>query len=429
MIRLLTLAASVVFSLAPVFSENTSDLSINSVPLFAEPSTGVAEGQLVRLYATVENLGSVDSLGSVQFAVDDVSLGPAVAVSVRAGGNPDEVFVQWPATPGTKKISATLIPLNPEADDPLNNLVITFLQIDFDTDGDGVGNVFDVDNDNDGLTDEQEEKDGTDPNYPDTDRDGYGDKRDVFPLDPTEHEDTDGDGIGNVRDLDDDNDGLSDTEEDALGTNALNPDTDGDGAQYCNDLADQFPLDAAACGDDPLWRDTDSDGVGDATDTDDDNDGTPDVRDAFPRDATESRDSDGDGLGDNADRYDNNLGPVPVIGGDRHVFFGVPFSLDATGSVDVDGSIVSFAWNMGDGTKKLGPVAEHSYSELGIYTVEVVITDNSGETRSKTIEITVENPPVLEEALWWLLLLLLLGLSFAVYKTASERLSGKRANN
>lgn len=47
--------------------------------------------------------------------------------------------------------------------------------------------------------------------------------------------------------------------------------------------------------------DTDSDGIPDSIDTDDDNDGVLDVNDAFPLDPTESRDSDGDGIGDNGD--------------------------------------------------------------------------------------------------------------------------------
>ncbi len=47
--------------------------------------------------------------------------------------------------------------------------------------------------------------------------------------------DTDGDGIADVSDADDDNDGLGDTEEIARGTNTVNGDTDGDGA---SDLAE-----------------------------------------------------------------------------------------------------------------------------------------------------------------------------------------------
>ena len=45
--------------------------------------------------------------------------------------------------------------------------------------------------------------------------------------------------------------------------------------------------------------DTDSDGIPDSIDPDDDNDGTNDESDAFPLDKSEDRDSDGDGIGDN----------------------------------------------------------------------------------------------------------------------------------
>lgn len=53
----------------------------------------------------------------------------------------------------------------------------------------------------------------TDPDNPDTDGDGCLDGEDDLPLDPEECLDTDGDGIGNRRDPDDDGDGLADLEE------------------------------------------------------------------------------------------------------------------------------------------------------------------------------------------------------------------------
>ena len=60
-------------------------------------------------------------------------------------------------------------------------------------------------------------------------------------------------------------------------------------------------------GRDPIVEyDTDRDGVGDATDPDDDNDDVLDADDAFPTDAAESKDTDGDGVGDNADLDDDN---------------------------------------------------------------------------------------------------------------------------
>jgi hypothetical protein len=48
-----------------------------------------------------------------------------------------------------------------------------------------------------------------------------GDKTDAFPTNSAETVDTDGDGIGNNADLDDDNDGFSDPEEIAAGTDPL----------------------------------------------------------------------------------------------------------------------------------------------------------------------------------------------------------------
>lgn len=49
--------------------------------------------------------------------------------------------------------------------------------------------------------------------------------------------------------------------------------------------------------------DADQDGRGNTIDVDDDNDGQPDARDAFPLDAGEWADSDGDGYGDNGDAF------------------------------------------------------------------------------------------------------------------------------
>ena len=58
---------------------------------------------------------------------------------------------------------------------------------------------------------------------PDIDGDGVPNEEDVFPRDKTESVDTDGDGIGNNADLDDDNDGYSDADEIAYGSDPLDP--------------------------------------------------------------------------------------------------------------------------------------------------------------------------------------------------------------
>jgi hypothetical protein len=113
-----------------------------------------------------------------------------------------------------------------------------------DTDGDGIPDRIDPDDDNDGV------------------RDVY----DAFPLDPTEWVDTDKDGIGNNADPDDDNDALTDEWEVAIGTNLLNWDSDED------KIGDRMEV-----GEDPANPlDTDGDGIIDALDTDSDDDGLSD---------------------------------------------------------------------------------------------------------------------------------------------------------
>ena len=63
------------------------------------------------------------------------------------------------------------------------------------------------------------------PNDPsesvDTDGDSVGDNSDAFPFDPEESRDTDRDGDGDNKDIDDDNDGYSDEQEAIDGTNPL----------------------------------------------------------------------------------------------------------------------------------------------------------------------------------------------------------------
>ena len=166
-----------------------------------------------------------------------------------------------------------------------------------DTDGDGVPDLSDSDDDNDGVSDEDELLCGSDPKMssdlpPDMDSDGVCDALD---------DDKDGDGWSNS---DEENCG-SDSESissvpddmDSDGTcDYIDTDTDGDGVSDVNDIFPSNPLE---------WEDSDGDGIGDNSDPDDDGDGVPDLDDAYPSDPNESYDSDGDGVGDNADPDDD----------------------------------------------------------------------------------------------------------------------------
>ena len=119
-------------------------------------------------------------------------------------------------------------------------------------------------------------------------------------------------------------DGPPDIDGDGI-ANHLDPDDDQDGVP---DVEDAFPLDPEE------WEDKDADWIGDNLDADDDGDGVGDDQngngisdyeeldfdgdgvdrsksvpwDAFPLDPTEWRDNDGDSIGDNADTDDDNDG-------------------------------------------------------------------------------------------------------------------------
>ncbi|SHI61090.1 hypothetical protein SAMN05216261_1281, partial [Algibacter luteus] len=179
-----------------------------------------------------------------------------------------------------------------------------------DKDQDGIPDVSDLDDDNDGILDTEE----------DANLDGDNDPR----TNPT---DFDGDGVPDYFDLDSDNDGIPDYTE-AGGTN----DPDGNGQEGTGVLdstevdANGIPLGVAPGGLSPI--DTDGDGNFDFLDLDSDNDGISDVLEAGGVDSNgngrygsgTTNDSDADGLVDALDPYDDrdgnldsNLGGTPLI--------------------------------------------------------------------------------------------------------------------
>jgi len=66
-------------------------------------------------------------------------------------------------------------------------------------------------------------------------------------------------------------------------------------------------------------------------------------------------------------------------------------SFDGSSSSDADGTIVSFAWNFGDGTTGFGMTVSHTYSTAGTYTARLTVTDNQSASNSTTRTIQV-NP-------------------------------------
>ena len=68
---------------------------------------------------------------------------------------------------------------------------------------------------------------------------------------------------------------------------------------------------------------------------------------------------------------------------------GLTCTFDASGSSDSDGTIVSYDWNLGDGTQATGVTATHDYSADNTYTVGLTVTDDAGLTDAASEQITV----------------------------------------
>ncbi|MEM9718985.1 MAG: PKD domain-containing protein, partial [Bacteroidota bacterium] len=88
----------------------------------------------------------------------------------------------------------------------------------------------------------------------------------------------------------------------------------------------------------------------------------------------------------------SNLPPVatfiatpPTGNAPLSVFF------DATGSTDADGTILTYAWDFGDGTTGMGDTISHVFTMAGTYSVRLIVTDDSAATDSFLVEVVV-NP-------------------------------------
>lgn len=88
-----------------------------------------------------------------------------------------------------------------------------------------------------------------------------------------------------------------------------------------------------------------------------------------------------------------NVSPRVSVGSDRAAFVDELLEFDATGTVDVDGNLISIDWDFGDGARASGFKVPHSYRAPGVYTVNVLVSDDSGRrgsiaTDSFTVTVT-----------------------------------------
>jgi len=67
---------------------------------------------------------------------------------------------------------------------------------------------------------------------------------------------------------------------------------------------------------------------------------------------------------------------------------GLDITVNGSGSTDNEG-IVSYSWDFGDGTKKSGVTASHTYASGDTYTITLTVTDGAGLSNSTSIDVTL----------------------------------------
>jgi MYXO-CTERM domain-containing protein len=88
-----------------------------------------------------------------------------------------------------------------------------------------------------------------------------------------------------------------------------------------------------------------------------------------------------------------NEPPVADPNGPYSGTAGVPVAFDGSGSYDVDGTIVAYDWDYGDGNVGSGMNPTHTYAVAGTFTVTLTVTDDDGATDTATTACSVEPPP------------------------------------
>ena len=92
------------------------------------------------------------------------------------------------------------------------------------------------------------------------------------------------------------------------------------------------------------------------------------------------------------DQTPNEVPEAVIEGAPQHDFDSLNIFLDGSQSRDPEGSILSYHWDLGDGSSAASPMVDHTYRTAGTYWVTLTVTDDQGAQDSTAILITVLGP-------------------------------------
>lgn len=325
----------------------TIDLGISSGSISF--SDELVAGTTIRIYAEVTNMGDTDVAGYVSFFQGTVPIDDSQVISVRAGGVPEEVYVDFTVPGGDFNVRAEIRGTDPEDENPANDVAMTKLFTpSFDDDGDGVEN-------------------GTD-NCPESEN--------------ASQADSDGDGTGNACDDDDDDDGLTDDVEKELGTSTTASDSDEDGT---DDADDAYPTDAARAVVEPAPVAPVAPPVADAEAPADAPPPAAVLLTASDTDTEADVETSSTAIAPSGDaRADFILSPKAIFSYARASWNTFTFTAVTP---ETDGW--QYRWDFGDGVTSSRSEVRHTYSTSGEYSVTFRVTDPSGQASEDSTAVRV----------------------------------------
>ncbi|MFA6522174.1 MAG: PKD domain-containing protein [Patescibacteria group bacterium] len=334
----LLLVASPALASSPDLGLTAGDIRFSKSPLVS--------GDTVRIYASVRNLGDVDTSGYVFFFMSSSPLGESQVVTVPTGGAKDEVWIDFTVPYADFNIRAELKGQNPGDTNSANDTVLTTLFHPI------------VDDDRDSVEDNVDNcKNTANANQLDTDKDGKGD----------------------ACDDDDDNDGVSDAVEAEEGTNSTNVDSDSDGV---NDADDYYPLDPAKTKKEVIVvvpTPPPAEIIAIKTPTPQNK-----IVDAIARSFVDAEEPTAEPvfLADRASESVLSVSPTALF-----AFEQLKWKTYAFHAVQTEGA--SLLWDFGDGATSVESAPEHTYAKIGTYDVTLTATKSTGETTTETQQVAI----------------------------------------
>lgn len=145
-------------------------------------------GDQIRIYSAIHNQSGFDLIGEVKFFDGNFLIGESKFSVVS--GRVIEEWVDWRVTEGEHSLYVKIVDAQKSvAGKPPEPVTLRFESsgadkqfAGFDTDNDGIGDRDDLDDDGDGVLDDIEVRQNTDPLKQDTDGDGIFDNKDPAPL-------------------------------------------------------------------------------------------------------------------------------------------------------------------------------------------------------------------------------------------------------